>query len=129
MNMKRNTLQRQIILDTIKSLDMHPTTEELYLEIQKKHPVIGKSTIYRNLKQLAEDGAIKQIVMDMDGIVRYDKSSKPHNHFICDICGKIFDVDIDLDSSAIGIIESKYGLKTSRHAIEFFGVCSNCNVL
>jgi len=107
---------------------MHPTAEELYLEIQKSHPVIGKSTIYRNLKQLAEDGAIKQIVMDMDGVVRYDKNPAPHNHFICETCGRIFDIDMGLDDDVVGIIEDKYGLKINRHAIEFFGACPYCTV-
>ena len=125
MNKKRNTLQRQIILDTLKSLDAHPSAEELYVKIRKTHPVVGKSTVYRNLRQLAEDGVIAQSVMN--GVVRYDKQSSAHYHFICDVCGKIFDIDIDHDNSFHDMILSKYGFKASRHEIGFFGVCSDCD--
>ncbi|MCL2851831.1 MAG: transcriptional repressor [Defluviitaleaceae bacterium] len=124
MSTKRSTLQRQIILDTIKSLGKHLSAEELYLEIQKKHPIVGKSTIYRNLRQLVDDGVISQIVID--GVVRYDKKTGFHYHFICEVCGGIFDVEIDCDDKFADIIMNKYGFKTNRHEIDFFGVCSNC---
>jgi len=124
MNTKRKTLQRQIILDTIKSLDIHPTAEELYLEIQKTHPIVGKSTVYRNLRQLAQDGIITQIFVE--GVARYDKNPKLHYHFICEICRKIFDIELGGIDSFNSIIESKYGFKAIRHDIEFSGACSNC---
>ena len=125
MNTKRSTLQRQITLDTIKSLNIHPSAEDLCFEIQKKHPIVGKSTIYRNLRKLSEDKVITQIVIG--SVVRYDKNIDSHYHFICDECGNIFDVEIDYDNSFNYIIWRKYGFSTSRHEIEFFGSCSNCS--
>ena len=122
--MKRNTLQRQIILDTAQSLDAHPSAEELYLEIQKKHSVLGRSTVYRNLRQLAEERVIAQIVLE--GVVKYDKRTELHYHFICDVCGEIFDIEIDHEVDFNAIVCNKYGFKPDRHKLEFFGVCTDC---
>jgi len=33
--MKRNTVQRRIILETLQKFDTHPTVEEIYQEIHK----------------------------------------------------------------------------------------------
>ena len=124
INIKRSTLQRQIILDTLKSLDTHPSAEELHIAIQEKHPVVGKSTIYRNLRLLAEGGIINHMLID--GVVRYDKKSDLHYHFICDGCGKIFDLDIGLSDDPDDIVRSKYGFEVKRHEIAFFGTCPDC---
>jgi len=124
MSTKRNTLQRQIILDTIRSHDAHLSAEELYLEIQKEHPIVGKSTVYRNLRQLVEDGVVMQKVMK--GVVRYDKETGVHHHFLCDVCGKIIDVALDCEEDLCNMIKSKYGFEVKRHETEFFGTCSDC---
>lgn len=124
--LKRNTLQRQIIIDTIKTLETHPSAEEVYIEIQKNHPIVGKSTVYRNLRQLAEEGLIAQI--NMEGFARYDKNAHLHYHFICEKCGEVIDVEVDQMDNLNSIIYEKYGLKVNRHEIEFFGLCPKCAV-
>ena len=123
--MTRNTLQRQIILDTIKALDTHPTAEDLYREIQKKYPTIGMATIYRNLRQLAKNGLIVQIATLGDA-ARYDGCAYPHYHFHCKECGGTFDLEMDLIDGIENAIESKYGFQVDGHDISFTGVCLKC---
>ena len=125
MSPKRKTLQRQIILDTIKSLSQHPSADDLYLEIHKNHPVVGKSTVYRNLRHLADEGVISQI--SVDGVIRYDKNTHTHCHFICETCKNIFDIEITQAQYLNEAVFQKYGFTTNRHEIEFFGVCFDCN--
>ena len=61
MGIQRSTVQRQIILDTLRKLSKHPTIDEIYVEIHNEHPSISKTTVYRNLRQLADNGAIRQV--------------------------------------------------------------------
>jgi Fur family peroxide stress response transcriptional regulator len=77
--MGRNTVQRQIILAGLRRLDTHPTIEEVYAEIKKEHPSISKTTVYRNLRQLAKDDIIRQVLLP-DGLERYDKHNTKHHH-------------------------------------------------
>jgi len=123
---KRKTTQRQIILETLQNLDAHPSAEELFFEISKKHSSVGKSTVYRNLRQLSHDNVLGEF--SVGGIVRFDKNPCRHYHYICDICGKIFDIEIDGCDDLDTIVQEKYGLNVRQHEIEFFGTCNNCTI-
>ena len=125
---ERNTIQKQIVLETLKSFNTHPSVDELYSVINKKHPTISKATIYRNLNQLAQKGAILQIALAND-VSRYDGCTDFHHHFICDSCGGVFDVYIDSTDDSEGLfanIKNKYGYTVDRSMTFFFGTCSKC---
>jgi Fe2+ or Zn2+ uptake regulation protein len=122
---KRNTIQRQIVLETLKRFQTHPTVDEVYAVIKEKHPTISKSTVYRNLRQLAESGEIRQVSFS-DGLERYDGGSIEHYHFRCKKCGLIFDIHIEYLVGINEIAEQKYGFKIDSHDIVFTGVCQHC---
>ena len=125
MNSQRNTVQKQIILDSLMGLNTHPAIEEIYVEIQKKHPSISKTTVYRNLRQLAENGVIRQVSLP-DGLERYDGRNSQHYHFKCKKCGGIFDVDIDYLDSINDTVRVKYGFQIDEHDVVFMGICKKC---
>jgi len=124
--MQRNTVQRQIILDTLKKFITHPTVDELYSEIQKSHPSISKTTIYRNLRQLAHGGQIGRVAIS-DNAERFDYRTDRHYHFQCKTCGEIFDVDIDYVDGINEAVQKKYKFRVDEHDIIFRGVCSKCD--
>ena len=123
--MRRNTVQRQIILDAIKKFKIHPTVDEVFEEIKKEHPAIGKTTVYRNLRQLAQNGEIGQVTMPCS-TERYDKRSDPHYHFKCDHCGQLLDVDMAHLEDIDEIARRKCGFKIYRHDVIFKGICPEC---
>lgn len=123
--MKRNTVQRQIILETLQKFDTHPTVEEVYIEVHKKHPTISKVTVYRNLRQLADNCEIRQVLLP-GGLERYDKRPDHHYHFKCRNCGALFDVDIDYRGDMDETVRQKYGFRIDEHDVVFQGICSEC---
>ena len=123
--MERNTIQRQIILSALQKMDTHPTIEEVYAEIHKEHQAISKTTIYRNLRQLAQDSLIRQVSLP-DGLERYDRLTTQHHHFKCNKCGAIFDVDIEYPADINGTIQEKYGFQVDKHDVVFTGFCQKC---
>ena len=125
MYIQRNTVQRQIVLDTLKKLNNHPAIDEIYAEIQKEHPAISKTTIYRNLRQLAASGIIHQVLLP-DSLERYDGCIDQHYHFQCKNCGSIFDVDIEYVTGINEIVQHKYGFQVDEHDVVFRGACSQC---
>ena len=46
---RRNTIQRDITLQAVRSLGNHATADEIYAYVSQEHPRIGRGTIYRNL--------------------------------------------------------------------------------
>ena len=125
MRTQRNTVQRQIVLDALKKLKTHPSIDELYLEIHKTHPSISKTTVYRNLRQLSQNGIIRRVSL-ADGLERYDGTALPHHHFQCKLCGKVFDVDIVYSETVNDIVQEKHGFQVDEHDIVFSGTCPKC---
>ncbi|MCL2093118.1 MAG: transcriptional repressor [Treponema sp.] len=123
--MGRNTVQRRIILAELQKMNTHPTIEEVWTEVQKEHPAISRTTVYRNLRHLAEGGFIRQVVLP-GGLERYDRSTMPHHHFKCNKCENIVDVDIEYHGDIDQAIQEKYGLMVDRHDIVFTGICLSC---
>jgi len=123
--MQRNTVQRQIIFDTLNKFVTHPTVDELYSEIKKSHPSISKTTIYRNLRQLAQGGQIGRVELPGD-VERYDKRTDQHYHFQCKTCGNLLDVDIDYIDGINEKVQEKNGFHVDEHEIVFKGVCPQC---
>ena len=68
---KRNTIQKQLVLDAVFRLANHPTAEEVYAEVARSHPSVSKATVYRNLGSLSEDGLLRHIKMP-GGADRFD---------------------------------------------------------
>jgi len=125
MSAKRNTIQRQIILDTLRSFDIHPSVDILYAEIIKIHPTISKATVYRNLRQLAEEGEITHLAVT-DDVARYDGNATPHYHFACKLCYKIIDLEMPCVEGINDIVQRNHGINVDKHEILFLGTCGEC---
>ena len=41
---KRNTIQKQLVLEAVAQLHNHPTAEQVYAQVVKAHPTISKAT-------------------------------------------------------------------------------------
>jgi len=57
-------------------------------DIHKSIPKANHSTVFRNVEQLLKEKNIKKILID-NKTVAYESSKESHDHFICNICGKI----------------------------------------
>ena len=124
--MQRNTVQRRMVLDALQRLRSHPTVDEVFAEVCKEHPSISKTTVYRNLRQLADSNAIRQLFM-ADGLERYDFVSKRHSHFSCKRCGSIIDVEVEYFESMNDLVRKKYGFLVDEHNVMFSGICIGCH--
>ena len=126
--MQRNTVQRQIVLASLIRLGDHPTVEDVYADTSAEHPAISKTTVYRNLRQLASAGVISQVELP-DGLERYDYRTDPHYHFECQSCGRVYDVDIGYLAGMDDAVRSKYGFAVAKHDVVFKGTCEGCERL
>jgi len=122
--MQRNTVQRQIIINAIQRLK-HPTVLDVNNEVQKDHPTISKTTIYRNLRQMDREGLIWQIWIQGDA-ERYDTNPKPHYHFKCRVCENIYDVEIEYLHEINQAVQSGNPHLIESHDIIFSGICKAC---
>lgn len=122
---RRNTIQKELVLQTVQGLKRHLMAEEVYEFIKKDHPTIGKGTVYRNLGILAEEGAIRKVEVP-DGPDRFDFTLKNHYHVECIRCEEIFDVDMDEVTDLSERIHDTHGMQFLNYDIFFKGICPAC---
>lgn len=89
---RRNTIQKQLVLEAVAQLHNHPTAEQVYAQVVKEHPTISKATVYRNLASLSEDGRLRHLPMPA-GADRFDHRLDEHAHIECMACGRLDDVE------------------------------------
>jgi Fe2+ or Zn2+ uptake regulation protein len=125
MKATRNTLQRQIILEALRKFNCHPTVEDVYLLVKENYPTISKATVYRNLRQLADQGEIRKANLPCEQ-ERYDNINSKHYHFQCNVCGDISDVEMDYATAIDLQAENCNSFQVDEHEIIFKGICANC---
>jgi Fur family peroxide stress response transcriptional regulator len=116
------TSPRLEILRHLMECDDHPTADEVYKSLRKRHPSLSKTTVYNTLDTLRENG-ILTIVTISEKEIRYDSNIAPHLHFLCRKCGIIIEVEgqiPDLSKPLMG-----------KHRAEEFqgyyrGICATC---
>lgn len=117
------TKQREILLETIRTSETHPTADELFQRIRCELPMISLATIYRNLNYLVEEGIIRRI--SVPGMPdRFDRCLDAHDHMVCDRCGGIFDFELKMDLGAA--IEQAVGGPVRSYSLFVHGCCPNC---
>jgi Fur family peroxide stress response transcriptional regulator len=126
--MKRNTHQKQNVLNILKSLrGRHPTAETVYEQVSQNIPTISRATVYRILNQFAEQGAIAQLHVP-ESAVRYDDLLAPHCHLLCDSCSRVVDLpEPPYDFGKMPLSrEDGSGCIITGVELLFRGVCSEC---
>lgn len=120
------TKRGQIIYDYFKNNpSKHPTAEEVYDELKKQDITIGVATVYRNLRNLVEQGILREINIEKQG-VRYDFLEHEHYHFICDTCGNIENFMLDtLQQINTEVEDTTQGIILSKDLV-FRGICKTC---
>ena len=89
---ERNTLQKTIIHRTLCNMrGQHPTATAVYTDVHKDHPTISRSTVYRVLARMAEEGKILRLELAASD-TRYDGQTMPHSHVRCRVCGTVADI-------------------------------------
>lgn len=117
--------QREAIQENLKMRKDHPTADMVYTDIRQVYPNISLGTVYRNLTLLASQNRIRKLVTD-DGVLRFDATTAPHNHFICKSCGCILDIDKSADDTPVTFPSGFTGGSISDYQLNFYGTCRKC---
>lgn len=122
----RNTKQKEIVLEILEANRIHLTMQEIYKLAKSKYPNIGQATIYRNVNKLVEESKVLRLPATSDEGYHYDINIEPHNHLVCNSCGKIIDLYDNDYNSMIQRIETTNSVKISRSLLILEGICSKC---
>lgn len=117
--------QRASIKDYLAQTKEHPTADTIYMNIKLIYPNISLGTVYRNLNLLSGSGEILKISCG-DGSDRFDGNPNPHNHFICEECNHVYDLEMESIDHINEIANTNFNGLIEGHVTYFYGKCHDC---
>lgn len=124
-NKTRMTRQKKVIMELLEGTKSHPTADWVYEEARKILPDISLGTVYRNLRVLTETGVIQELNYGST-YSRYDGNPELHYHFVCNICGRVLDIPLEVQECLNQKVEDATGWIVEQHRLEFSGICGGC---
>jgi Fe2+ or Zn2+ uptake regulation protein len=120
----RMTVQRRKILEVVAGVHTHISAEDVHSQLKGEMPELSLSTVYRNLKVLADEGKVS--VTDLgDGLVYEAVSATPHHHLVCLVCKRVEPLEHELVAPFFAQVETR-GFHVATNHLCIYGVCREC---
>jgi Fe2+ or Zn2+ uptake regulation protein len=124
---KRFTRQRAAVFEYLRSVESHPTAEEVYAAVRRDIPHISLATVYKSLEALVESHMATKLSY-ADGPARYDCRCDAHYHIRCLKTGQVRDLPTAFDANLLdkldpSLIESlrRQGFEVTNYRLELLG--------
>ena len=119
------TKQRAIVLQVIKQTDDHLTANEIFEKAKNLLPGISFATVYNSLRFLKEKGMIAEKNFG-SGASRFDRMTARHDHALCNECGKLIDLELDIPEELMVSAEQYSNFKLDSIEVTLRGSCPEC---
>ena len=121
----RHSRQRDVVLEVVRSTMDHPRADWVYRQARRRLPRISLGTVYRNLKQLADLGLIREIQAGGPG-ARFDGNIGRHYHIRCVGCGRLSDLPLSVSKTLEAQARRATLYLILGHEVEVNGLCPRC---
>lgn len=125
-----STRQKRELLKFLKARSLqHFSVDEVVFEMQDRGERIGRSTVYRYLESLAEQGSVRKY--QIQGITQYQHvddaaSCDAHFHMMCSRCGNLMHVDCSLMRVMSEHLMKDHGFQLDPRETILVGLCEKC---
>jgi Fur family ferric uptake transcriptional regulator len=121
---ERTTQQLVATYDVLAAACDHPTAEQLLKRVRRRLPRVSLGTVYRNLEKLRAQGRLRVLHLGHEG-ARYDAVLTDHDHFFCEDCGAVADVEgAGPTTNVTKLTAAGYVVRGARVAL--LGLCPGC---
>ncbi len=122
----RITPQRVAIIRILKDHEGHPGAEEVFRYAIQLYPNISMATVYNVMEVLEKEGIIRAIAVSKN-LRLYDSDIKPHSHFICNSCRKVFDIPSNYYEACTKELPLELAdFEVDSLELIYKGLCSDC---
>ncbi len=128
-----NTKQKSAIIEQIKEIgDNHFTIDSLCETLIKNGETVGRTTIYRLLEKLSDEGVLRKFIMPQGESTCYQyvgqqNHCNEHFHLKCEKCGKLIHIECDEMNQLAGHIEKHHGFLLNPLKTVIYGICEECS--
>ncbi|MBN3884326.1 MAG: Fur family transcriptional regulator [Nostoc sp.] len=121
------TRSQERIFNLLKTIKKGISAQDIYVELRNTNQSMGLATVYRSLEALKLEGMV-QVRNLANGEALYSLAQQDKHHLTCLQCGVSIPIHQcpvhDLEDQ----LESSHKFKVFYHTLEFFGLCSQCQV-
>jgi Fur family transcriptional regulator, peroxide stress response regulator len=117
------TPQRLAILEYLEGNKEHPSADDIFHAVSKKHPTMSFATVYNTLEVLKQRGHLRELTVD-PAKKRFDPNAEPHHHLVCIRCRKT--VDIHQEFNLCLSRSERRQFEIIGNHVEFLGLCEKC---
>ena len=119
------TKQREVVLQVIQNATEHLTANEVFDEAKGLLSTISFATVYNSLRYLKDAGHIAEIQFG-NGASRFDKMTSRHDHALCNKCGKLVDMELELPAELVKVASELSKFKLESIELTLRGLCPDC---
>ncbi len=125
----RLTRQKRALAGVLDSSDSFRSAQELFAELRSRGEPVGLTTVYNQLRTLAEAGDVDVLRAD-DGETRYRRcgSGRHHHHLVCRACGATVEVEGPEVERWANQTAAANGFSDLTHTVEIIGTCASCRL-
>jgi Fur family ferric uptake transcriptional regulator/Fur family peroxide stress response transcriptional regulator len=130
-NVKINTIetgltkQRAVVLQVIQDAKEHLTANEIFESAKGILPGISFATVYNSLRYLKEAELIAEKNFG-GGASRFDRMTERHDHAVCNKCGKLVDMQLEMPQELIEFAAKLSKYKPESIELTLRGLCPEC---
>ena len=117
----KTTRQRRLLLQILQECDDHPDIETLFARARKQDKRISRTTVYRTLRMLEEQGFLLRHEFQ-DGTVRFEQNKKTHHDHLIDMdSGEILEFCDERIEALQESVARRLGYRLVHHRLELYG--------
>jgi Fur family transcriptional regulator, ferric uptake regulator len=121
----RVTTPRRAIVTALVDADHHVTAEDIADAVQRAHPEVHRSTVYRTLDTLTEMGVIDHVHLG-HGPAVYHFTDDAHHHLVCQRCGRVIELPLSVLTPVQDRVARDYRFHVDATHFAIAGHCADC---
>ncbi len=124
----RATRQKKALSELLEEASNFSSAQELHSKLRERGYRVGLTTVYSQLRVLAEAGNIDSVLTPSgETLYRLCSLSSHHHHLICRDCGDAIEIEAALVESWTNEVAKQAGFTDISHTIEIEGRCQRCS--
>lgn len=121
----RITPARRSLVAALLGSSGHVTADDLAELVQRSHPDVHQSTIYRTLDALEELGIVDHVHLG-HGRAVYHLADDPHQHLVCEACGHVIEVPDGVFAALADELQRDHAFTLRPNHFAVLGRCAGC---
>lgn len=123
---ERVTPQRLSVAAALTGEGRQLTADELWRELRRREPGIGRATVFRTLEALVAAGVARRLEQNNHVYGYVACEPEHHHHLACNVCGRVEEIGESFVEPVAARVAAETGFVIDDARLDFYGRCADC---